>query len=77
MSALFKGHWLHWCGLLACFLILATAGLGALHVREFSWFALLVLSTSLGMVLLVGAPRFRDPDPRPASERGQDTSRNT
>ena len=59
MSAFFKGHWLHWGALLVAFIVLAVAGLGAFHVREFSWFLLLVLSVSLGMVLLVGVSRGR------------------
>ena len=59
MSAFFKGHWLHWCALLVALIALGVAGNGALHVREFSLYLLLVLSVSLALVLLVGLSRGR------------------
>jgi len=61
VSALFKGSWLHWGALLIGFSILGIAGLRGLHVREFPLFLFVVLSISLGLVLLVGLSR-RDND---------------
>mgnify|MGYP006879255481 FL=1 len=59
MNDFFKGHWLHWCALLVVLTVLGLAGVGALHVREFSLYLLLVLSVSLGLVLLIGLSRGR------------------
>ena len=54
MSALFKGPWPHWGALLLVLALLGYAGVGALHVRGFALFLLLVLSAALGLVLLLG-----------------------
>lgn len=61
MSSLFKGPWLHWGALLIGFSILSFAGMRGLHVREFPLFLFVVLSISLGLVLLVALSR-RDND---------------
>ena len=59
MNDFYKGYWLHWCALLVTLIVLGLAGVGALHVREFSLYLLLVLSVSLGLVLLIGLSRGR------------------